>query len=646
MKPADLSLVRTPGSPTLSPDGTRAVVPVSRIDLDEDTYRSGLWLLDTTGATPPRPLTDGRHRDSAPAWSPDGKWVAFLRAEIPDGKPQLLLLPVEGGEPRRVTTDEHHPIGAGAPRWSPDSTRIAYSARVPEQGRYGTVSGRGPEKEPPRRITTLRYRLDDVGFTLDRRPHVFVLDPFADEPAPVQVTDGDHDDVQVSWTPDGGLLFVSTRDVDVETTLYHDVYACAADGSGLRRLTNGRNSAEAPAASPDGGTVFFVGYSALGEDGRDFVGRNPVLFAVPADASAPPVPLTDGEALAAHPLATGLVVTDEGVLLLGITRGAQELLRVPLTGGEPEVLLGGEVTVTAAASAGGTIVATVGTATSAGEVVVVGSGTVLSSFGAELAKGATLRPMEPIEATAPDGYVSHGWIVRPDPAAHPGPRPVLLAIHGGPFAQYGWTLFDEAQVYAGAGYLVVLGNPRGALGYGGEHGRSIKHRMGTVDADDLLALLDVALADPDADSGRVGVQGGSYGGYMTSWLIGHTGDRFAAAIVERAVTAFDSFTGSSDIGWYFAEAYAGTDPAAVAAQSPLTYADRITIPTLIIHSEQDWRCPVEQAQRLFVALRTRGVDAELLLFPGEGHELSRSGLPSHRVARFEAILGWWDRHLA
>ena len=647
MKPADLALVRTPGSASLSPDGRRAVVSVARLDLDDDVYRAGLWLLDTTGEAPPRRLTDGRNRDVAPAWSPDGTSIAFLRSVVPDGKPQLLVLPVEGGEPRAVTTDEHHPLGAGAPRWSPDSARLAYTARVPEPGRYGTEEGRGPEKEPPRRITTLRYRLDDVGFTVDRRPHVFVLDPHADEPEPVQVTDGDSDDEQVGWTPDGGLLFVSTRDVDVERTLFSDVYACAADGSGLRRITRGTNSAEAPAASPDGGTVFFLSHDDLGPDGRDFAGRNPVLCAVPADGSEPPLALTDPETLAVDVPGAALVVDADGVLVLGVARGAQHLLRVPLTGGEPEVLVGGDRMVTGAAAAGETVVATVTTATSAGEVLVAGEPErVLTAFGTELAQLAGLRPMEPVRGTAPDGYVSHGWVVRPDPEAHPGPRPVLLAIHGGPFTQYGWTLFDEAQVYAGAGYVVVLGNPRGSLGYGSAHGRAIKHRMGTVDADDLLAMLDAVLADPGADAGRVGVMGGSYGGYMASWLAGHTDGRFRAAIVERALVAFDSFTGSSDIGAYFTEAYAGSGPASVAEQSPLTYADKISIPTLIIHSEQDWRCPVEQAQRLFVALRRNGVDAELLLFPGEGHELSRSGLPSHRLARFEAVLDWWARHLA
>lgn len=217
-------------------------------------------------------------------------------------------------------------------------------------------------------------------------------------------------------------------------------------------------------------------------------------------------------------------------------------------------------------------------------------------------------------------------------------------IHGGPFAQYGWRLFDEAQVYAGAGYAVVMGNPRGSSGYGRQHGLAIRGDVGAVSERDLLALLDHALAAPDLDGERLGVLGGSHGGFMTTWLLGRT-DRFRAGITEWALNEPESFEGSSDSGWVLPDELYGRDPELRAAQSPLAYADRVTAPTLIIHSEQDWRCPVEQAQRLFVALKKRGVETEFLLFPGEGHELSRSGLPSHRVARFDAILDWWRRHL-
>jgi dipeptidyl aminopeptidase/acylaminoacyl peptidase len=221
---------------------------------------------------------------------------------------------------------------------------------------------------------------------------------------------------------------------------------------------------------------------------------------------------------------------------------------------------------------------------------------------------------------------------------------VLLTVHGGPFRQYGWALSDETQTYVSAGYAVVQCNPRGSSGYGAAHGRAIRGGWGGLDADDVLAFLDAALTDPALDAGRVGITGGSYGGYLTALLIGRT-DRFAAAVVERALTDPVSFAGSADIGWYFPDQYLGTDPARIAAQSPLANARAITTPTLVIHSEEDWRTPLEQGQRLYVELKRRGVESELLLFPGEGHELSRTGRPRHRLARAEHVLRWWARWL-
>lgn len=636
MKPADLALLRTPGTPTISPDGRHAAVAVTRLDLDADAYRSQLWLVATDGSAPARAVTRS-WRDTAPRFSPDGRWLAFLRAEK-DGKPQLHVLPVDGGEPWQVTSDDQHPLGAGEPLWSPDSRRVAYTARVPEDGRYGTKEGVTAEKEPPRRITVFKYRLDNVGFVLDRRPQVFVVDPFADPAEPTQITEGDYDHADVVWSPDGELLaFVSAQHDDRDTTLTNDVFVCAPDGSGLRCLTTGRLAARHPAFSPDGRTVYFAG-ADMGETRRDFFARNGGVWAVALDGASEPVRLTDEETYDLSP--TPMLPTDEGVLCAVENRGAVELVRVPYDGGEPKALLDGPRQVVGFDGAAGVVVATVTDPTTTGELVVLRNGEeqVVSSFGAGL---PAVRPMAELNATASDDYPVHGWVVRPEGN---GPHPVLLMIHGGPFAQYGWRLFDEAQVYADAGYAVVMGNPRGSSGYGRQHGLAVRYDVGAVSATDLHALLDEALTAPDLASDRVGVLGGSHGGYMTTWLAGHT-DRFVAAVSERAVNAADSFTGSSDIGWMFADQLYGTDPEHLAAQSPLSYAENISTPMLIIHSEQDWRCPLEQAQRLFVTLKKQGVETELLVFPGEGHELSRSGLPSHRVARFEAILDWWRRHL-
>jgi dipeptidyl aminopeptidase/acylaminoacyl peptidase len=643
MKPADVALLHVLGKPTIAPDGAFAVVAMTRPDLDSDEYRGQLWMVPTDGSAPARPFTTG-WRDTAPAYSPDGAWLAFLRAAGGEGqgsRPQLYVMPTGGGEPRRVTDQ---PLGAGAPVWSPDSRRIAYVARVPDEGRYTS----GPaEAEPPRRITTMQYREDNLGFFIDRRSHVFVVDPFSEpSSAPVQVTSGDFDDEAVGWSADGqDLAFVSARHDTRDTDIVTDIWLCSPDGSRLRSLTRG-GQAGGPKLSirlakftPDGNTVCFEA-TDLGPDGQEMSGRNAGVWSVPADGSAPPVRLTDAETIGLL-RDSNIETTPDGALACAEHRGAVELLLVRYDAGrEPERLLTGNRQVEGVAYSPSVLVATVADPASRGELVAVSDGTErqLTSF----AGIASPHPMEEVTATAPDGYPVHGWIVRPE---GPGPHPVLLMIHGGPFTQYGLRLFDESQVYAGAGYAVIMGNPRGSSGYGQAHGTAIIGDAATIAAADLLALLDAGLATGGLDGSRIGVLGGSYGGYMTTWLAARHGQRFKAAVSERAVNAIDSFHGSSDIGWAFAAGLWGSDPAGWAAQNPLSFADQISIPMLIVHSEHDWRCPLEQAQRLFVALKLRGVPVEMLLFPGEGHELTRNGRPSHRVARFEAIIDWWDRHL-
>ena len=640
MQIADLAAVRRPSDPTLSPDGTTVVVAVSRIDLNDNEYRSELWLAPMDGSAAPRRYTHGPN-DAQPKFSPDGRWLAFVRTEK-EAKPQLFVMAADGGEPRRLTD---HPIGAGDPVWSSDSTRLAYVARIPQEGRYGTDEKITPDKEPPRRITTRKYRVDNVGFTIDRRPHVFVVDALADAPEPLQLTHGEFDHGEPAWSPDGRTVaFVASRHDERDSDLISDIFLVSAEGGDARQVTDTTQALAQPVFTPDGSTICYRAQS-----GADIVGRNTQLFRIPADGSAAPQALSEAEPWDFDTYGSGsshpLLVDDDSAVSLSQRRGGIELVRVGFGGGRPEVIAGGPRQILAADRArGGVMALLVATDTSAGELLARqddGTETTLSDFGSGLARTTALRPMVEITTTADDGYEVHGWVVKP---AGNGPFPVLLSIHGGPFTQYGWTLFDEAQVYAGAGYAVVMGNPRGSSGYGEAHGRVIVADMGNRDHADLLALLDKALIDQDLDADRVGVMGGSYGGYMTAWMLAHE-HRFAAGIVERALLSFDSFTGSSDIGWFFSDNYAGPDPERQRAQSPLTHADNIDVPVLVIHSEQDWRCPLEQGQRLYERLKRNGVETELLIFPGEGHELSRSGLPSHRVARFEAVLDWWNRHL-
>lgn len=635
MKPADIAHLISLGTPTASPDGRTAVVATSRPDLGEDDYRGQLWSITLDGGSPPRKLTVGI-RDAAPRFSPDGKWLAFLRTE-PKGKPQLHVLPTGGGD-ARVLTDL--PGGAGAPRWSPDSARLAFSARVPEEGRYGQDEKITAGKEAPRRITGLKYRLDGVGFVIDRHEQLFVVDVDG-EGEPCQVTNGDVDSGEVTWSPDGSwLAFVSARHEGREHDLNSDVFLIRPDGSGLRQVTDNSLWVGSPTFTADGATLLMYGFDP-GPDRSRWVARQQGLFAVDVVAGGRPRRLTDDEKY--HLVAGDIVVRGEQVLVLVENRGAVDLLAVPLDGSEPTTLSGGRRQITGVDLAGDTIVATFTDERTPGELGMLRDGDVhvLTDFGASLLGHTASLPITELTCSAPDGQLLHGFLVTP---AGDGPHPVLLMIHGGPFAQYGWTLFDEAQVYAGAGYAVVYTNPRGSSGYGAAYGDWIRGEVGERSAADLLALLDQALTRPELDATRVGVLGGSHGGFMTNWLVGHT-DRFRAALSERAVNAIDSFEGSSDIGWGFADDLYGPDREQQRRQSPLTYADKITTPLLVVHSEEDWRCPIEQAQRLYVALRRRDAEVEMLIFPGEGHELSRSGLPSHRVARFQAIVEWFDRHL-
>jgi dipeptidyl aminopeptidase/acylaminoacyl peptidase len=643
MRPSDIEFLAVPGMPALR--GDLLLAGVSNPDPGENTYRGAVWRIGLDGLT--SPWTHGQ-RDSAPAISPDGRWVAFLRVADKKAKPQLHVMPADGGDARKLTD---LPLGAGAPVWAPDSRRIAFTARVPDPGRYGAPTEDGetlePDEEAPRRITRYDYRIDDIGFLEDRRQRLFMVD--ASDPGElVPLTDGQADVSDPAWLPDGEtILVVASRGWGAPDTELTDLYAVPAAGGEPVLAVRTSGEVEKPAVTSDG-VVWFFGAESAGVH-RDV--RNPGLWsAVLTEGEEPAIPrrLTDSESVQCLASAGAPAPLGDQIVVAVLNRGAVELRSVPrdaeaATLDTLPMLAGERAAVRSFAVDGDRIAAVVATPESVGELVLIADGTekVLTDWSKPLREKG-IRPLEELSATAPDGYPVHGWLVLPEGE---GPHPVLLVVHGGPFAAYDWGIFDEAQVYASAGYAVVLGNPRGSAGYGESHGRAIVHGFGTVDVDDVLALLDSALARPDLDESRVGVMGGSYGGFMTSWLASHHGERFRAAWSERACNAFDSFFGSSDIGWTFVDLYVGADPEVRRERSPLTYADRIRIPFAVVHSEHDWRCPIEQAQRMFVALKRAGTETEMLVFPGEGHELSRSGKPRHRIQRFEAVLDWWSRHL-
>ena len=350
-------------------------------------------------------------------------------------------------------------------------------------------------------------------------------------------------------------------------------------------------------------------------------------------------------------------VWDGARIVFGVEDGGNVHLYAvaPDGSGEPELLAGGERTIGLYDVVDGVLVYTASTHTRPHELFV-GNDKKLTSVTDEFTGGCELVEPERFTAISADGTEVDAWLVRPAGFEEGKSYPTLLTIHGGPFTQYGTAFFDEVQVYAGGGYAVLFSNPRGGSGYSEAWGRAIRGPLdgsgngwGSVDYEDLMGVVDTALERfPFLDADRLGVVGGSYGGYMTSWIIGHT-KRFKAALSERGVNSLTSMFGSSDIGWVFekqfgAHMWEGMD--AYLAMSPATYAQDIETPVLVLHSENDLRCNIEQGELLFNLLRVMGKDVEMLRFPAESHELSRSGSPVHRVMRFDAVLEWFGRYLA
>lgn len=650
----DIESLVSVGRPALSSDGGFAVYATSRPDIAADRAVGQLWRVDLPDGAPRR-ITRGV-ADHTPRLSPDDETVAFIRADG-RGRAQLFVVSAAGGEPVQVTDQ---PGGVTDLAWSPDGTRLAFTARVVEPGRYGTVEGRDAAAEPPRRITGIRWHANGQGY-LDRPTHLFVVDaPAVDaepfyEPAPdaaaperqvvaavpQQITEGVASWAGVVWTEDGReLLSVPDEIEDRARDLRSRVVAVSVDAPGQREvLARTANLAVDEVAVATDGAVFLRGYD-VGSSGVDFVAPGTALWLV---TERGPVALTDPETTDLGEVGSHLSVCGDDVLVQDRARGRVRLVRVTRGGAATEVL-GGDVEVTGHAVAGNRVVASIASPTSFGELVMVDGDAQprrLTAHGARARDRGIVVPEER-DVAGRDGYPVHGWVAVPEGE---GPFPVILQIHGGPYASYGVHLFDETQVLVDAGYAVVYSNPRGSAGYGRAHGRVIRHAMGTLDFFDVIDFFDgVVASDARLDADRVGVMGGSYGGYMTAWIIAHD-HRFAAAIVERGFLDPVAFPGSSDIGSFFGQEYVGTDPERIAAQSPMAVVDRVRTPTLVLHSELDLRCPLEQATRYYAALKENGVATEMLVFPGEDHELTRAGRPRHRVQRFDAVVEWWGRHL-
>jgi dipeptidyl aminopeptidase/acylaminoacyl peptidase len=629
-------------APAVSPDGRTIAFVVSTIDMPANRTVSRIWLAGPDGD--PAPITAGP-RDGQPTWSPDGRWLAFTsgRGEK-DSDATLHVLPVDGpGEVRTVTT---MPDGIADLRWSPDGAWLAYISRT-RDARYEAADDRA---QPPRKIETFFTRLDNVGWIVDRPSHVYVARADGTA-APRNLTPGPAQHHGVAWLGDSSGVITSARRHDGwDLDLAEDLYVVPLAGD-IEALTKQTGMYIYPAVSPDGSTVAFLGFDDPSVDPQNVrVGVIPVLGGahrwisdgldrtfMPTAGARPPVWL-DGDTL----------------LAAAEDRGDTHLYRLSVANGvAPEPLSQGRLCVTGFDAAGGRIATAQAAVHHPAEIVTLDGPVthVTQTFlGWEKFTVATTDGTEEIDA----------WIMRPAGFEARRKYPVLLNVHGGPFTQYGETFFDEAQMQAAAGFVVVMSNPRGSSGRHTAWGQSImgrKHKgvkgatgWGSVDVDDVLAVIDAALDRYSfCDRDRVGMLGGSYGGYMATLLAGRHGERFRAICTERAVNNLLSEEWGSDISTAFKVTHGVTfldDPEEYTRMSPIVDVRAIDVPMLILHSENDLRCPIIQAEELFVGLRLLGKDVTFYRFPGEGHELTRSGSPQHRRMRAEIVLDWFTEKLA
>ena len=652
LQPSDLFELQAVGDLALAPDGASIVFAIGWPDRETDEARARLWQVPVEGGEPSL-LIDG-HRDLRPTFSPDGTKLAFLRAE-PATPPRPAVLDLASGDVSVVDTIID---GASDLRWIDDQRLLVLAARRPAA--QDDLSDDEIERLP-RVLHSLDYRFNGRNWTHDRKRQIAIVEVASASVEWLESADLDLRQIDCAGAapaPDASGVVAILPDPDADLTGGSSIWHVALDGGNATRLTE------------PGGSWSAVGWTT---DGRPFATGNldirltsfdqPFLLD-PAGSTAPRQLGTDDVNCTALLGGSAAPAAIDGALVLpGIRGGTITVDRYDLETGATTVLapVRGMAGALAASADGSRLVAAVSTPTRPAELWDVsamasgGAPTVLVSLNDDLL--AELDLVEPDVVTV----TSHGpgptdqaeveaFVFHP-PASAPDTgdrRPGLVYVHGGPMSIYGLNFFDEFQLAAAAGYVVVGSNPRGSDGYGIDFGRAVIGDMGGPDWIDVSAVADHLASLHDVDPERIGMGGGSYGGFMTSWAIGHT-DRFAAALVERCVSNWESFIGTSDIGSWFGPRCCGatieSDVEAIRRQSPITYAANNTTPTLVVHSEEDWRCPPEQAEQLFAAYRRAGVDTTFIRFPGENHELTRAGKPRHRVERFELVHDFFADHL-
>ena len=650
--PQTLLKLRFVSDPQIAPDGSKVAFVqhwieefVHKDGVCRPGYRSAIYVIDSAGGLPQRLTYTSQGRDAAPRWSPDGTKLAFLSTRD-DHVFQLFLLDLAcGGEARQLT---HLAYGVAEAHWRSDSAALTFISRGHKDREHKRVEKLRDEKI----IERLPFKFDGVGYLQPEYANLWLVKL---DQEPQQLSNDEFDHADPIWSPDAAVIaFVTVSRAELEHTRLADVYLFDCSKGESVCLTNTVGPAFHPAWSPDGTQIAYIGHdNHLGN------ASNEALWIVSRTGGDTQLVSTGFEYGLENSVGSDSrlgrfsqrpIWSEQGIFFVA-TRAAKTRLYCYADGTISELTDDAAPSISGFTHAHGRTAFT-GARFTHPEALFMRDedGTIRLLFDPNDQLLATLQTTEPdhVAFTGEDDLPLEGWVLKPHDFKTGQKYPLILYIHGGPHSAYGHAFMHEFQMLAAAGFGVLYVNPRGGTGYGQEFRSLVRQDFGGNDYRDLMRAVDVAETWDWVDSERLGVAGGSYGGYMTNWIISHT-DRFKAANTQRCLSNLMSFFGTSDIGPYFGEDEFGGKPWAdirtFIERSPIRYVDRISTPLLIIHSDEDHRCPVEQAEQLYTALKVLEQPVRFIRFPREGHELSRSGEPLHRIARIEYILDWFGHYL-
>ncbi len=647
-RPQDVFGLSWASDPQFRPDSGLIAYVRTTNDIMIDRGRRAIWLVDShTGQQTPLGGADGEA--FAPRWSPDGSRLAFV-ASPPGGTPAVYVRWMTTGQTALVARLQRDPSHLA---WSPDGRSIAFVMSEPSPDETMGAPLAKPEGAswagPLKVVTEMQYRADGVGYLKPGHTHLFTV--AADGGVPRQLTFGKFDDDgPLSWSPDGNsIVFAGRRDDNWEREPFRSAIYRVTLGAGVLTKLSAQQGPDASAGvSPDGRRIAYSGYDDhyRGYENRhiyvmDADGGNVVILAPKLDRSLDhPVWSADGRSVYADYADHGVTK----VARLGLDTGGEDAAAGLAGGGLDLPYSGGEFTL----APDGSVAITLGASDHPADIAVVRKGRVtrLTRLNEDLLSHKTLARAEPLGVVSSfDKAPVDAWVMTP-PGFDPSRRyPMILEIHGGPFASYGPVFATDDQLYAAAGYVVVYANPRGSTSYGAAFANGIDRSYPGTDYDDLMSTVDAVLAKGLVDPNRLFVTGGSGGGVLTAWIVGKT-HRFKAAVAQKPVVNWSSEVLTNDLYAWMAKYWFGKmpweDPQAYWARSPLSLVGAVTTPTMVIVGDQDLRTPDAEAEQLFDALMLRGVPTALIKAPGAFHDMAAR--PSHSAAKANAVLAWFARY--